>query len=234
MADKKERPILFSGPMVRAILDGRKTQTRRAVKPQPDNGYHIGGCHYLKTGWALWRGDTPNNHDGCTCISVKNPYGWPGDLLWVRETFKYWEDPYNGQDYVVYKAGGDKQPFPNEPDIPYLNRNSFNGKWKPSIHMPKWAARIWLEVTGVKVERLQDITNKDARAEGSFLDRCGCSIMQLGSRDVFDVAFNQTWCHRHGERFDLLWDSINGKKEGRSWDDNPWVWVVEFKRVDRW
>lgn len=172
----KERPILFSGPMVRAILEGRKTQTRRVVKPQPA---HIAGI------------GTVLNID--TITGKACPYGKPGDRLWVRET---WDGVRldGGGALVSYRADGDK-PVTDD------------GRWHPSIHMPRWASRITLEVVSVRVERLQEISEEDAMAEGVAL------------------AENYRGPVAH---FASLWEQINGLG---SWNANPWVWVVEFRRV---
>jgi len=177
----KERPILFSGPMVRAILAGRKTQTRRVVKPQ-----HIpAGVRTLR-----WE-----NQDAAELQhSARCPYGVPGDRLWVRETWQPGPD-----DCVYYRADND----PNE------------NQWKPSIHMPRWASRITLEVVSVRVERVQDIGHIGAKAEG-------VEICDYDGRLL-------PWQRQIGN-FQKLWDSINGKG---SWGSNPWVWVVEFRRVNQ-
>jgi len=166
----KERPILFSGPMVRAILEGRKTQTRRIVKPQPlrDRGV-----------MAFNDGEHPQ---------MRCPYGKPGDRLWVRETWCPDVEPYTFR----YKADGDE---PLE-------------RWRPSIHIPRWASRITLEVVSVRVERLQNISEDDALAEG-------ITLVERGTSPV--------------DQFNKLWESINGPG---SWEANPWVWVVEFKRIE--
>lgn len=179
----KERPILFSAPMVRALLAGTKTQTRRMVKPQP---------RILAGELLCWKDDALTDDQ----MAELCPYGQPGDRLWVREA---WMD-LRGVDGAVgpcmYRAT-----FGNAPD---------GGKWRPSIHMPRWASRITLEVTGMRVERLQDITRGDAMAEG-----CPFPNLQDGDSPV-------RW-------YEYLWRAINGPD---SWDANPWVWVVEFKRME--
>lgn len=184
----KERPILFSGEMVRAILDGRKTQTRRVIKPQPPESVSEGYTTYF-------------------C-----PYGIPGDRLWVRETFapRLDVDPITelarARHYAMYKAdGGD----PHDP----MHWHPYD-KWIPSIFMPRWASRITLEITNVRVERVQDISVSECRAEGIPQ----ASFSSQTDRDA----------QVHGE-FMQLWDSINAKR-GYSWESNPWVWVIEFKR----
>ena len=175
----KERPILFSAPMVRAILVGTKTQTRRVVKLGPSGRAHFGGRN-----WHL--GD-PDVIKAC-------PYGQLGDRLWVREA---WMPVEHDSQPVRYRA----------------SNPSYAGKWRPSIHMPRWASRILLEIGSVRVERLLDISEADAEAEGvDFIRR------------VPDVDETMTAV----ELYEALWESINGPG---SWDANPFVWCVEFKRV---
>ncbi|MBW0450878.1 hypothetical protein [Paraburkholderia phenoliruptrix] len=205
----KERPILFSGPMVRALLDGRKTQTRRIVTPQPviQRGW-VGGAYWER---RPERGMQPADRWCIRDMVQFSPYGQAGDRLWVRETFAH---IYRGNampetrcdEDVVYAADGFR---PDE----YVY-----GSWKPSIHMPRWASRITLEVTGVRVERLNDISEDDARAEG-----CAPAWLDVNGQDV--NAYGKP-TYRQG--FARLWRDINGAD---SWDANPWVWVVEFKRV---
>lgn len=224
----KERPILFSAPMVRAILDGRKTQTRRVVKPQP-----LAGCtdywRVLKSTekslidtWVP-RGGVPDKGGGFPVQGerVRCPYGIRGDRLWVRESFAFAECE-NGDPLIVYRSDGaiaDIYQLGNGP----MQLNGFrrekwcdrNGilKWRPSIHMPRWASRITLEVVSVRVERLQGITQADIAREGIDL----IPSSNPDRRDEF------IW------KFQELWDSINGPE---SWFANPWVWVVEFKRLE--
>ncbi|MDC8446071.1 MAG: hypothetical protein LV471_09135 [Nitrosomonas sp.] len=190
MNTTKERPILFSVPMVRAILDGRKTQTRRVVKPQP-----------------LFVADpnVPFKTASCDPKGIINcPYGKPCDRLWVRETFAIIDDESGyGSAYIEYKASCDKP----ERII-----------WKPSIHMPRWASRILLEVTNVRVDKLRDISEEDAMAEG-----------YISTAIVNDAGDDYTGEYA-AEAFRTLWKSpINGQG---SWDLNPWVWVVEFKVLE--
>lgn len=220
----KERPILFSGAMVRAILDGSKTQTRRVVKPQPPAEC---GIHYmlgneswlaeadrkpLRHTWEAWHGplfqNRPDKHL-CGIHDVISPYGAPGDRLWVRETWNSnglnWGKPiremHKGFGPIHY-AATDKGEW-----------KKYWGPWKPSIHMPRWACRLVLEITDVRVERLNDCSEDDARAEGIGPLRAD------GSMEYGVPA---------SDGFADLWESINGPG---SWDVNPWVWVVEFKRV---
>jgi len=188
----KERPILFSAPMVRAILDGSKTQTRRIVKPQPNGAWSTDPCVAMKNGLLHWAMNTPS---GKVIISdLKCPYGKPGDQLWVRETWCPDFDPYTFR----YKADG------GEPLI----------RWRPSIHMPRWASRTQLEVLNVRVERLQDISQAGCIAEGVEYRPTGVVGWDL------DI----------GQRFADLWSKINGPE---SWDANPWVWRIEFQKIER-
>ncbi len=222
----RERPILFSGPMVRAILDGRKWQTRRVMKPQP--APFAGGVHetnlakhpapYIdaycgepKTAenprgmgdlWCWWTEDDRQGPSVGRC-----PYGAPGDRLWVRET---WGCP--SADHPRVPDG--RKPTPGDGLVYAANdADAWQWRggpgcsdfvWRPSIHMPRWASRLTLPVTAVRVERLQDVTDDDAIAEGTEF-----------SRDPVRA-------------FSALWDSINGKRPFSAWDDNPWVWVVSF------
>ena len=206
----KERPIIFSTPMVQAILDGLKTQTRRVVKPQfkyiyDDNDYE--DKHSIFVGMA-----------GGEKQWIKCPHGKPGDLLWVRETTiiapKNWvKKRFNN----ITDSDGDGRVIQYLATHPNTDAaRNYGLKKTPSIHMPKWAARIWLEITGVRVERVQEISHADAVAEG--YEECEPNNYGTGSRA-------RDW-------FACLWDSINGKKNGCSWAENPWVWIVEFKRVE--
>ena len=181
----KERPILFSGSMVRAILEGRKTQTRRVIRFQPDED----GLAFdlIKRGWF----DTSGREYKC-------PYGQPGDRLWVRETFHAYENR------VIYRA-----------TIPYGNFDCHFKPWTPAIYMPRWASRITLEVTRVRVERLQGISEGDSQREG-----CERPILQDMGPDL------HPYTGYYRDAFKNLWQSINGPG---SWEANPFVWVVEFK-----
>jgi hypothetical protein len=211
----KERPILFSAPMVRAVLEGRKTQTRRVIKPQPtltDNGGFVwkGSAYGLGSGHR----ETQRNFSKHCC-----PYGQPGERLWVRETHAvFYGAPYDdgkSDDVVVYRADhGDSV--------------EANFAWKPSIHMPRWASRIDLEITGVRVERLNDISERDAINEG--IERIGgnfCISPWKNYRKGEDGEMQQD-CSAPSRSFMTLWESINGAD---SWKQNPWVWVVEFKAI---
>lgn len=208
----KERPILFSGPMVQAIIAGQKTQTRRVMKPQP---WFLPEAYDRFSGW-MWTRDGTGDGEGLAWGSEADmlhvsyslgaycPYGKPGDLLWVRET---WAALYPGKDDVLPTVN----PRPAVCSLAYAatEERGINGGWTPSIHMPRWASRITLEIVSVRVQRLQDITEEDAKAEGC-------------TGEHFDLAVND---------FIWLWGSINGKREGYDWESNPWVWAVTFRAV---
>lgn len=205
----KERPILFQGAMVRALLAGTKTQTRRAINPQPDVGEGFGGSIRLRfktrDGRLLLDEalESPKPH---TYLGLC-PYGQPGDRLWVKE--RGWMAA--SRTAFVPFAGNESTQAPRSPDgTPYRS-------W-PSIHMPRWASRITLEIAGVRVERLQAINEADAAAEG--VEEWGRGALSPDSQ-VADPS----------DKFRWLWDSINGAGPAR-WDANPWVWVMEFKRCE--
>lgn len=197
----KEHPILFSASMVRAILEGRKTQTRRVVKPQP-----IAAKKYVGGGFVEHR---PNRTDGGkdrtavgapSCFLARvSPYGGPGDRLWVRETWGIAGDMPHDPGYVEYRADCSGN---------FNEVGDLVPRWRPSIHMRREDSRITLEITDVRVQRVQDISEADALAEG-----CRSAI-------------------RHSAVFADLWDSINARR-GFGWNANPWVWVLTFKRVEQ-
>ena len=200
----KERPILFNAPMVRALLDGTKTQTRRVVKPQPDAGAdkprHLGD--------GDWQFVSDINQLADSVPAIRCPYGQPGDRLWVRETFARIDGqtrPWIETDYRATYKHGDR----------LGDTLGIKKRWTPSIHMPRAASRITLEITSVRVERLQDISGKDCWAEG---------ISEIREKGDEHGDLNGSVTHDYR----ALWESINGPG---SWDANPWVWVVEFKRV---
>lgn len=203
----KERPILFSAPMVRALLNCTKSQTRRIVKPS-----HI---KFFEPSMNAALERSP------TLATAFCPYGQPGDRLWVREAFGIGYDDGNGGLSAIPWTGSDPQrdgtvvyraDFNEEPDEP-------RRPWKPSIHMPRWASRILLEITAVRVERLADISKDDAMAEGIVLQPDG----GFGLADSTHYNFSDPT-----DSYCSLWESING---AGSWYANPWVWVVEFKRL---
>lgn len=216
----KERPILFSGPMVRAILDGRKTQTRRVVKPQPLHE-EFAVCKYHKT-LVDKKGNTyPSDEDrfGICDVdgewSVECPYGQVSDRLWVREAWavsNIYDDtrPANICKELLKENPGKA---PTKVKYPASDSLSSGIRIRPSIHMPRWASRITLEITGVRVERLNDISKADAIAEG---------IEDVDPRTADKFAIPGVLY-----RFQHLWESINGPG---SWADNPWVWAIEFRK----
>jgi len=233
-----ERPILFSAAMVRAILADQKTQTRRLMKPQPDCfGLEHSATitpHPSGSGeWLLqrWPKQERQMHNFGRCEVVKPcPYGATGDRLWVRESG--WEPSIpstrqlrDGADtWPKYSYDADGH---TENDIDDFKR--WDWKRRPSIHMPRWASRITLEITGVRVERLQDISEKDCWAEG---------IEQV-MHDFDDVEMCH-WANRLGcciedarPLFAQLWSTIHAVDGPNGWTANPWVWVVQFERVEK-
>ncbi|MBA6160541.1 hypothetical protein HGK53_15950 [Klebsiella variicola] len=207
----KERGMIFNGEMVRAILDGRKTQTRRPIKWKQTRFTEIGEREDGSK-WP-WSEDAEHAFD----FWHPCPFGSVGDRIWVRETFQgplfdfdlmdsYCKDstPFEKSEFCVYKADGVPAPEFYDAD------DELHCCWRPSIHMPRWASRILLEITDVRVERLKSISDRDALREG-----CNAADMKSGDC-VADV-------------FARLWASIYGSD---SWNANPWVWVIEFKRVE--
>lgn len=225
----KETPLLYTGPMMRAVLDDLKNQTRRIIKPQPE----YQGKESFGDSWA-WR----KGKDGFSGVTREQltgkagllypgrcPYGVPGDRLWVKETF-YCDHcqyqgalaglpPLTGDDlkrYMYYEADGPvRNQIPECEGVPKL---------KPSIFMPRWASRLTLEIVRVRVERLREISADDAIAEG------------ITEADYYVPNVTGMLKGRETETpvdgYRRLWEAINGKK---SWDKNPWVWVIEFKKV---
>lgn len=212
----KERPILFSGAMVRALLAGSKTQTRRVVKPQPANGLsNINGNFVLHSTIV----DGVHKADpGAKNIygHVRCPYGQPGERLWVRETFLHTGTQLiaaTGQPGYIYQAESNQF-------------EGWDGRWKPSIHMPRVASRLLLEIVSVRVERLSDISEADAVAEG-------IEVVYRDGPEVFYKRYSQPrkWHKLLNPRhsYETLWESI--KRPG-SWAANPWVWVLTFRAID--
>lgn len=206
-----DRPILFSSPMVRAILAGNKTQTRRIVKLTEAGRVKMPG---KPTNWHI---DDPKCIQAC-------PYGTPGDRLWVRETWQC--EPGSP---VFYRA--DYHDDPLGPDLE-LSRDGIRRKWRSAIHMPRSASRIQLEVTDVRVERLNEIGHDDALAEGVIDDAQILETQSPGRRNIAgetsgDISRRLCWPQR---RYAALWESIHGPG---SWDAKPWVWVVSFRRIEQ-
>ena len=190
------RPILFSGAMVQAILAGKKTQTRRTLAPRIAE---LDPLLWTPKRPGAWTASDPNDQQE---QEVYSPYGEPGDQLWIKETFQS-----TGDYSAIYRADYAFAPTAEKE----------NGVvWTPSIHMPRWASRITLEVTDVACERLQAMTEADAAAEGVDPAR----LDALGTAKVFSTLTPRTL-------FQAVWDTM--AKEGSRWADNPWVWRVEFK-----
>jgi hypothetical protein len=216
----KERPILFSAPMVRAILAGTKTVTRRIV--------HERSPHWVVderddgTPWLMVARDSvrgANLHDAAW-LPATCPYGAPGDRLWVRETH-FAEKAHAPDDYpsIHYAADMEERQHDGHSISPPIGKSRHNGPWTPSIHMRRAYSRLILEATAVRVERLQDVSDEDAAAEG----------VEPDTRIILDGT-GSTHERHHRMAFARLWDGINGKRA--SWASNPFVWVVTFKRID--
>lgn len=251
----KERPILMKGAMVRAILKGRKIQTRRIIKPQPSGSNTQNDPYGWRWKWTPtdkripifeWGKDTT----GWISMLKHCPYGVPGDRLWVKETWvellhtspatdrpelcegdkliepatSYTDDSgqqrwhYNGR-VIAYRATSAVEFCDGDGFIGESANKDDMAKWKPSIFMPRWASRITLEIEAVRVERVNEITREDCIAEG---------IYQKGGQWIIDGAVTGLgWMQPEGA-YRELWESINGAK---SWDANPWVWVIQFRRI---
>lgn len=229
------KPILFNTEMVRAILDGRKSCTRRVIKPQPDEK------HTYPLGFVT--DSTEKKEVGCFGFGideyggsikyVKPPYQ-PGDILYVRETWQYLYE-LDGNEQIIegtgkyYYAATDTIPFDTYVDASGVTHERV--PWHPSIRMPKEAARIWLKVTDVRVERLQDITPKGAESEGVgnlFYDDIGYGEKNYGTEVDTEYGIAK-------EQFAWLWESTIKKSDldRYGWDANPWVWVIEFERCEK-
>jgi len=214
----KERPILFSAPMVRAIIEWRKTMTRRVVNPQP----------VATPSGISWNGwDFPDA--GNMGTTAHCPHGTHGDRLWVKEAhflYGYWgkngKSKTGRQKWKFYsdKTAGVK--FLDNPPEKIISNKLRGTGWckRNSLFMPRWASRITLEITGVKVERLQDISEENARTEGCLND-----VVLVKDDHGRDVDYRGLYAK---ERFQDLWESLNGPG---SWDVNPWVWVISFRRI---
>lgn len=240
----KEHPILFKPEMVRAILEGRKTMTRRVVKPQPENVEYCCTCIKVKH-FYIPKNPKPLSKYEPThkVLTIKCPYGQIGDHLWVREAWGIYQrsdcmpsgKPYDGA--YIYRA---TDTIPDIPDYAIVKKF----KWHPSIHMPRKFSRVTLEITDIKVERIQDITEEDAIKEGIEGEEYDQTIVlkdysNKDSKNKFDGQWFQSWSEDLGNYIDedeickisfhTLWDSLNGKKY--PWASNPWVWCLEFKKL---
>ncbi len=256
-AEVCERPILFSGAMVRAILAGTKSATRRVVKPAPPAWVETFGVSiFTPNGRVSGRGVHPEH--GASESFFRCPYGQRGDRLWVRETWS----PDHANVYpcypLVYRASAGL----SDSDIgEHATGCTFESsglkhseclhcadfRWRPSIFMPRWASRLTLEVTEVRVQRVQEISEEDARAEGARFTDYGKRVHNLSADG--GRTYHKTYSQKDGwsmagaassdqclstarTAFANLWDSINGSRPGCSWSANPWVWCVSFKRVE--
>ncbi|EPM0703386.1 hypothetical protein WJE11_001914 [Klebsiella aerogenes] len=236
----KERGMIFNSEMVRAILDGRKTQTRRIMKVQPKPCNHANWPDYSPDpqwksypgGWccAVCANGTTIDHrhhaKGITC-----PYGTVGDRIWVRETFQgplfdyeqmesYLEDSskFENPEFCQYAADGKPAPEYYDAD------DNLRHGWRPSIHMPRWASRILLEITNIGIQRIHSISQNDAAREGLMrLPVTGRYCINQGDQYFGGAS------HDAREVFSWMWQSIYGEE---SWNANPWVWVIEFKRIE--
>lgn len=238
----KETPILFSAPMVRAILDGRKTQTRRVVNAARGEQAEWFTPELLNSSPSaqMYPGGAQFEHPrGGSLGAITCPYGRSGDRLWVRENF--WYDTREPNECVIYSEDEDKfkyrtgdrgvqsrrdranrMPFVGDEPTAQISQNKF-WKQKPSIFMPRWASRITLEITGVRVERVASISESDAIDEGVLtLDVKAHGPAEESGKPPIGASPSQ--------KFRMLWDLLNAER-GFGWDANPWVWVVEFKRI---
>lgn len=232
----KERGMIFNGEMVRALLDGRKTQTRRIMKAQPSEDFTPMNMALEADYKARWY--TPsivdkdgylqpagkevfgvaNENEGYSC-----PFGAVGDRIWVRETWARYNIDQDSHD-MAYRA-----------TIPEDWPES--GRWRPSIHMPRWASRITLEITDVRVERLNAISEQDAQSEGVHTEVWDQTVVarNYAAIDEFFQFWSEDMPHYvemnqlYRSSFRSLWESIYGAE---NWQANPWVWVIEFKRVE--
>lgn len=233
-----ELPILFKAPMIRAILDGSKTQTRRIVKPQPESNCKVHAPYVPgRPAFCIWPGSDPDENGDHVDHFANCPYGAIGHRLWVKETAALWREGWDRNGHVVYRA-----------DMKDRNGNDFSqpdlmglSKWRPSIFMPRWASRITLEVVAIRVQRLQDIGARDCMKEGAP----STTLEQMYEPEILEAitkaepeAKRKMMMRTAPMKADLppspkqwyqdLWNQING---AGSWDANPWVWVIEFKRV---
>lgn len=246
----REKPILFSGPMIRAILAGTKSQTRRVINPQPVEsqggrggcfkwGYEIGAPKSTSPRSVFWHHPTWMKEQGSAPLEEYCPYGQVGSHLWCRETWQQYKEHSESQSAVIkssiarMESGQVKDivaevgswPFPPNGERRVLYAADFGDwaynvdsdlkPWRSPIFMPRWASRITLEITGVKVERLQEISTTDIIAEGVLPDDS-----YLGSAN----RYRHAWI--------AGWNKINGKRPGCRWEDNPWVFAVSFRRLN--
>lgn len=212
----KERPLLCAGEVVRAILEGRKKHTRRVVKPQP--------MMVVDNTSVLWNGPSAELKIALERLGRGCPHGQPGDRLWVRET---WSAPHAYDGLPPNLIQEHARLISKECRIHYAATEERGGLlWRPSIHMPRWASRITLEITDVRVERLQDISEEDATFEGCTKNHNGYywggPHAATGLKQFASPI----------QAFSDLWDSLYEKDSVKCWSANPWVWAIEFKKVD--
>lgn len=216
----KERPILMAGDNPRLIIEGKKTQTRRIVKPQPAiYDFGPGGVHPAFMPPQIIEGfqavGLPTMLKDDLAYLRNPPYGIAGDRLWVRETWRARTTKL--EELVQYRSDLSLREIPDSADLPpdfFSNNMDYGDNWRPSIHMPRWASRMTLEIIKVRVERLQDISERDASAEGIQMSCSGHS--RLHSKRPYSLGFKKRWNSHYGRD---------------SWDKNPWVWVIEFEKV---
>ena len=207
----KCRPIIMSSDSVRAILDGRKTQTRRVVNEQPENLYPVVTVEFLegRKGWRYRYSDPDRKHSGGSGFLMKCSFGAPGDRLWVREAFwlRQWSDNFKNIQ-VAYDRPAERTKYiladKGESFEEFLTKRKFSNGWQNPMFMPRWASRLTLEITNVRCERVQKIALND--------------VWDEGYKTITD--------------FKEAWDALNGKRKGCSWNDNPWVFVLEFKKIE--
>lgn len=211
-----ERPIIFNGDMVRAILEGRKTQTRRPITKAHDVAWAGAVLPASEAGWiAWWPGTEPGLAEFTKRAYRKGfpcPFGEPGDRLWVRET--WWDF---GDGHVFYRANHASDP---KDDMAH------GVMWRPSINMPRWASRLTLEITDVRVQRLQEITAQEALADG-------LALVEIVNLAMYG-ALNSKWAAIDPparSAFAQKWDAVYAPR-GHGWDANPWVWAITFKRME--
>ncbi|HCT5182894.1 TPA: hypothetical protein OTZ38_000309 [Klebsiella michiganensis] len=236
----KERGMIFNGEMVRALLGGRKTQTRRIMAPQPADD--IERSAFPNPDAIGWKSSLKHKHGSTTAHFC--PFGAVGDRIWVRETFQgplfdyeqmeaFLEDSskFEKPEFCQYAADGGHRPEYQDAD------DNLRYGWRPSIHMPRWASRILLEITGVRVERLNAISEEDAQREGVHTEVWDQTVVarNYAARDEFFQFWSEDMPHYvemnqlYRSSFRSLWESIYGAE---NWLANPWVWVIEFKRVE--
>lgn len=227
-ADEKARPILFSGPMVRSILDGSKAQTRRPMSPQPsrvephDELLAPGIPIHVPAGWRWKHTYAADRDDGrdefARTVAHSGPYGRPGDRLWVRETWATLDARIAPGCRLAFRA-----------DTADGERVRVDAPWRPSIHMPRWASRLTLEVTDVRAERLEEIDTEGCIAEGvDWAAPRWPNPKDAPERDEPNVSTPSRYGGNFArDNYMRLWDHINGRG---AWDANPWVWVVSFRK----